>query len=226
MPPYLRPKGERHQQERHRASVTQRRQPHGNNARSASRAARRRGRCRRGPEPPLHPLRPSAQRGRTCCVPGRPPRHQHHRNGGGRKSQKGGGPPSTNHPSRCPSPGCPTTRGERCPAGLPRSGKTAPGPPLPSDCTAPHRAAPPGPATHTAPPWWTCCPRGGPKRLPQQRERRNAPARHGTALGMEPLPQGCGPGAAAAGGDGAGTERALKGNLPGAAPLPASRGQH
>lgn len=143
MPPYLRPKGERHQQERHRASVTQRRQPHGNNARSASRAARRRGRCRRGPEPPLHPLRPSAQRGRTCCVPGRPPRHQHHRNGGGRKSQKGGGPPSTNHPSRCPSPGCPTTRGERCPAGLPRSGKTAPRPPLPSDCTAPRRAARP-----------------------------------------------------------------------------------
>lgn len=145
MPPYLRPKGERHQQERHRASVTQRRQPHGNNARSASRAARRRGRCRRGPEPPLHPLRPSAQRGRTCCVPGRPPRHQHHRNGGGRKSQKGGGPPSTNHPSRCPSPGCPTTRGERCPAGLPRSGKTAPGPPLPSDCTQPRRAARPAP---------------------------------------------------------------------------------
>lgn len=110
------------------------------------------------------------------------------------------------------------------PPGCPAAGRQPPGPR--SHRTAPSRAAPPGPATHTAPPWWTCCPRGGPKRLPQQRERRNAPARHGTALGMEPLPQGCGPGAAAAGGDGAGTERALKGNLPGAAPLPASRGQH
>lgn len=167
---------------------------------------------------PLHPLRPSED-GRLAS-PGRPSLHQHHRNGGGRKSQKVGGPPPQTTP---PAARCRDARQRgvsAAPPGCPAAGRQPPG--TRSHQTAPGRAAPPDPTTHTAPPWWTCCRRGGPKRLPQQRGRRNAPARRGTALGTEPLPQGCGPGAAAAGGDGAGTERALKGNLPRAAPLPAS----
>lgn len=120
---------------------------------------------------PLH-----AQRGRTRRVPRKaaspsaPPQRRRQKE---RESRR---PPSANHSSRCPLPGCPTSRVSATPPGCPAAGSQPPG--TRSHRTAPGRAAPPGPVTHTAPPWWTCCRRGGPKRLPQQRGRRNAPARH------------------------------------------------
>lgn len=144
MPPYLRPKGERHQQERHRASVTQRRQPHGNNARSASRAARRRGRCRRGPEPPSIPSAPAPNEdGRVASREGRLAISTTATAEAERARKEAAPPPQTTPPAARRRDA--RQRGvSAVPPGCPAAGRQPPGPR--SHRTALHRTAPRRPA--------------------------------------------------------------------------------